>query len=56
MRRNSLNPPVTITQPTSGQCPSLPLRLHKEKDDENHVLSPFCYPEITFFPQRQMWI
>jgi hypothetical protein len=44
MRRNSLNLPVTITQPTSGRCPSLPFRLHKEKGDEALIFVAFLLP------------
>ncbi len=41
MLGNSLNLPVAITRPTSGRCPSLPLRLHKEKGDETLIFIAF---------------
>jgi hypothetical protein len=49
MRRNSLNLPVTIMQPTSGRCPSLPHRLHKGKSDEMLISIAFLFPQISFF-------
>jgi len=48
MRRNSLNLPVTITQPTSGRCPSLPHWLHKEKSGETLIFIAFLLLQISF--------
>jgi hypothetical protein len=41
LERNRLNLPVTSMQPTSGRCPSLPLRFHKEKGDETLIFVAF---------------